>query len=271
MEEFGRIIFIFASIYLIYLLLYRFVFVIYQKKQLYPSVGVSIKELEPGQLKDLEIVFFSVRGGNVESWFFGDRKKRPVIMVFHGNSGTLETNYLFALELQKKGYHVMVVEYPGYGRSTGKPSEASFQELVEKAFDWVKSKKEVSNIIVYGNSLGGCVAGLLIGKKPIDLLILKSTFSSIARFISKMLYVPKFMVVDKFETENRIKLLDKPILIMHSKEDQLVPFAQAEILHGLATNSELAVYKGKHEGPDHIKTIEIISKFIGKHINSGTT
>ncbi|MGI9626212.1 MAG: alpha/beta hydrolase, partial [Longimicrobiales bacterium] len=124
----------------------------------------------------------------VEAWYlapvgFADAGPAPVIVFTHGN-GELIDYWLDEFEaLRAPGLGVLLVEYPGYGRSGGSPSESSITEAMTDAYDYLVSRADVdpTRIVAYGRSVGGGAAGALVRQRPVAALVLESSFTSVRR------------------------------------------------------------------------------------------
>jgi fermentation-respiration switch protein FrsA (DUF1100 family) len=133
--------------------------------------------------------------------------------------------------LAAAGLNALLVEFPGYGHSRGKPSRSTLRETFILAFDWLAGRADVDadRIVAYGRSLGGGVAGDLALNRPIGALVLQSTFSS-ASAIAREMFVPGFLVRDRFDNRRAVSDFSGPVLLMHGLRDDVIPYAHAEAL-----------------------------------------
>jgi fermentation-respiration switch protein FrsA (DUF1100 family) len=121
---------------------------------------------------------------------------------------------------------VLLVEYPGYGRSEGRPSQTSITDAMLRAHDWARAQAGIdpARIIPYGRSLGGAAAMVLATERGAPALILESTFTSVARFARDLRFrAPSFLIRDPFDTLTAVKTLNAPVLVIHGSQDQLIP------------------------------------------------
>ena len=171
--------------------------------------------------------------GRVEAWFFsaGGDVHRPTIIFAHGNGELIEDWQSDMERLTAAGPNALLVEFPGYGHSRGKPSRSSLRETFTLAFDWLVARDDVDadRIIAHGRSLGGGVAGDLALNRPIGALVLQSTFSSAKRFAREN-FVPGFLVRDRFDNRRAVSDFSGPVLLMHGIRDDVIPYAHAEAL-----------------------------------------
>ena len=171
--------------------------------------------------------------GQVEAWFFraeGD-VHRPTIIFAHGNGELIEDWQGDMEHLASAGLNALLVEFPGYGHSRGKPSRSSLRETFTLAFDWLVARDDVDadRIVAHGRSLGGGVAGDLALNRPIRALVLQSTFSS-ASAIARGNFVPSFLVRDRFDNRRAVSDFSGPVLLMHGIRDDVIPYTHAEAL-----------------------------------------
>ena len=151
------------------------------------------------------------------------------VLISHGNSEDIGTVMHFANELNKRGFAVMLYDYPGYGTSTGKPNERNSYKSVLAVYDYLINKKNIkpNKIIAYGHSLGGALAIYLASKKPVAGLFIESGFVSTFRVLTIYPLLP----FDKFNNLKRITKIQIPKVFVHGKEDNVVPFWHGEKLY----------------------------------------
>jgi fermentation-respiration switch protein FrsA (DUF1100 family) len=164
----------------------------------------------------------------------------PLVIYAHGN-GELIDSWIDQFEpLRAAGVSVLLVEYPGYGRSSGTPSEASISRAMVAAFDWAASQPSVdrAHIFGWGRSLGGGAICALARERPLAALVLESTFTSI-RAMAARLGFPAFLVRDPFDNLEVASGFAGRILLLHGDRDESIPFEHARSLHAAAPHSEL--------------------------------
>jgi fermentation-respiration switch protein FrsA (DUF1100 family) len=182
-----------------------------------------------------EIFFTSGNGYQLNGWFFPSLDQSPwedwVILVSHGNGGNISYRLkLYELWIQA-GFSVFPYDYKGYGLSSGRPSEQGTYEDATNAYEWlIKRGFKPDNIIALGESLGGAVATELATRRPLAGLVLQSTFTGI-KDLGKELFpwLPVEMIgsID-YATHSKLPDLNLPLLILHSREDTMIPFHHAE-------------------------------------------
>lgn len=189
----------------------------------------------------------------------GNPVKNNVILFFHGNAGNISTRISFFKKLYQQHFTILAFDYPGFGKSQGKPSEESCIQSALLFFHFLHKEKKYSRkqIILWGESLGGSLATSVSLQTHSPLLVLQSTFTDIQEMIRKVApKIPSFIYHSiGFETKRDLKKryqmtkLNKNMktLILHSREDDLIPFTHAEVLKKYATL--LYECHGKHTSP----------------------
>jgi uncharacterized protein len=161
------------------------------------------------------------------------RARRPAVLFLHGNAGNISHRLDKLAILYRLGADVLLLDYRGYGESEGAPSESGLYRDADAAYDWLIARGvPAGGIVVYGESLGGTVATDLAARRPVGALVLESTPSSIvgvARHHYPFLPVGAFLH-DRYDALARIDRVSAPILILHSPDDEIVPFEMAEAM-----------------------------------------
>jgi fermentation-respiration switch protein FrsA (DUF1100 family) len=187
-------------------------------------------------------VWLDHEGGRTEAWFLPARAPGAggALLYAHGN-GELIDHWMEAWEpLRDAGLSVLLVEYPGYGRSPGRPGKASIGAAMRAAYDWVVAQPGIDpkRVAGHGRSLGGGAACLLARDRALAALVLESTFTSIAD-ISRSRGFPGWVVVERFDNLSEVERFRGPILIRHGRTDAVIPASHAERLHAASPQSEL--------------------------------
>ena len=195
------------------------------------SLYFPMKEIEfmPSDVGlSYEDVYFNTDDGvRLNAWLVPAEDSRFTLLFCHGNGGNISHRIDKIEILNKLGLDIFIFDYRGYGKSEGRPSEKGFYRDIEAAYNYLISEKNVSpeRMILYGESLGGAVAIDLAAKKTAKALIIEATFSC-TKDMARGLYpvFPTFLISSKFDSAAKIKKLTLPKLIIHSKNDDIVPF-----------------------------------------------
>lgn len=182
-----------------------------------------------------EIVRLPLSGGEAQALFLAPsplfKGPAPLLIFMHGN-GELADQWLPDFEeVTRWGVGALLLEYPGYGRSAGSPSERSINEAALAAFDWAlhDSRIDGGRIVPYGRSLGGGPAVRLAVDRKAPALILESSFTSVAAFAAQFL-APAFLVSDRFDSLTTLSSYRGPLLVVHGSRDEVVPIAHGRAL-----------------------------------------
>jgi fermentation-respiration switch protein FrsA (DUF1100 family) len=222
------------------------------------------------RVDNMKKVWLITSKGKVEAWYIPAKdtvagNKRPAVIFSHGNGELIDYCVEEFLPYTVLGVDLMLVEYPGYGRSKGRPSQRAIQEVMVQAYDWLKDQRSIDGrrIIAHGRSVGGGAACGLVRERKVVALILQSTFTDAKQF-ARPYFLPPFLVKDKFENSNVIKSYDGPVLVIHGEDDQIIPYANGVALSKSAKNSTFITYSCNHNDcpPDVYQYWKDIQKFL---------
>jgi fermentation-respiration switch protein FrsA (DUF1100 family) len=187
---------------------------------------------------------------DVESFFLpGHDADRPVpvLIATHGN-GELADWWIEPYDVVRSwGVSVVLVEYPGYGRSGGRPGQDTITDVMVSVFDRVAAHPDLDagRVVLHGRSLGGAAACALAAQRPVRAMILESTFTSVRSFARRYgLFGP--LVRDPFDNLAVVRDYRGPILILHGRNDAIIPADHARALHAAARDSELELLECGH-------------------------
>jgi pimeloyl-ACP methyl ester carboxylesterase len=189
--------------------------------------------------------------GPVEAWYLPPvdacADPAPTIIFFHGNGELIEWLPREFDEPRQWGLGVLLVEFPGYGRSSGSPSESSITSAALAAYDWAHTQAFIdgTRLVAYGRSLGGAAAMLVAAKRTVPCLVLESTFTSVRSFAHQFA-VPRFAILDPFDSLALIGTYAGSVLVLHGEHDDLVPIAHGAELARAAKQSRFHVLPCGH-------------------------
>jgi len=185
-----------------------------------------------------EIYFKTFDNVRLHSWFIPNDKRPAYTVIFcHGNAGNISHRLEKIALLYKLGLDIFIFDYRGYGKSEGTPSESGLYKDVDAAYKYLTEKRRIpkDNILLYGESIGGAVAINLAAKSDVRALITEEAFTS-TKDMTKIYYpfMPHFIMSSKLDSVSKIKNIKSPKLIIHSIDDEIVPFRLGEKLFNAA-------------------------------------
>ncbi|VAW94397.1 Hydrolase, alpha/beta fold family [hydrothermal vent metagenome] len=208
----------------------------------------------------------------LHGWYLPVSNSRQVVLFFHGNGGNISHREDSLKIFNQLGLNVLIIDYRGYGLSEGSITESGIYLDAMAAWQYLLNQHDYSgkDIIVFGRSLGGAVATQLASQVQPRALIIESSFSSIKDMASRILpFISKLIYLRyDFNTESSIKQVRVPVLVMHSLDDDIIPF-QLGIKIFKAANEPKEFYKlqGNHNNgfmesmPEYQQTIK---QFLGR-------
>lgn len=205
-----------------------------QRKMIFPRHMIPVTHIDqPDYVQPFTI---NTDAGQVDAMFIpapnaSADHPAPLLVYAHGN-GELIDFWPAALQPYRElGLSVLLVEYRGYGKSAGSPSQAAITDDYLQAIDQIAKRPDIDSkrIIYQGRSLGGGVVCSILRSRPPAALILQSTFTSIPDLAIRMGF-PSFLILDKFDNVSALASYTGPVLIMHGRHDNVIPFQHAEQL-----------------------------------------
>jgi len=184
----------------------------------------------PGELGlDFESVVFKTSDGlRLTGWFVPADNSRLTVLFCHGNGGNMSHRLDSISILHNLGLNCFIFDYRGYGQSEGKPSEEGTYLDARAAYKWLTEEKKESadDIILFGRSLGGSIGAQLASKVEVKALIIESSFTSYVDIGKKFYpYMPvRWFTKFSYKTVDYVKDVHCPVMIIHSRNDELVPF-----------------------------------------------
>ena len=233
-----------------------------QRQIIFPRSQIPYPSGAENVISGLEKIWLTTYSGKIEAWFMPPlninpskpfpakpvpAKPAPAVIFGHGNAELIDFCPEELKGFTRIGIGVLLIEYPGYGRSEGSPSQKSISHAFNAGYDYLVSRKDVdpNRIILFGRSLGGGAVCALASNKPSAALILQSTFTSARAFASRFL-APGFLVRDPFDNLSVVSTYTGPVLIIHGKNDDIIPFSHGKALYKKVGNGKMIVYDCGH-------------------------
>lgn len=227
--------------------------VLIERRLIYKPVRSTLQT--PGHI-DIpyeEVYFTASDNTRLHGWWLPAKQARGAILYCHGNRGSLADRIWIARDLSSLPYHLFLFDYRGYGNSSGKPSARGTRRDVIAAWDYVQARLGGGAnppIALFGSSLGGAIAGQLLGERPLRCVILEGTFTSTLsmgnRFYPWMF--PRLTCINRYDTLAALQKYTGPLLISHSTHDAVIPFDMGKKLFDAAPSAqkEFFEFTGPH-------------------------
>jgi fermentation-respiration switch protein FrsA (DUF1100 family) len=186
----------------------------------------------------------------LHGWFVGEQSSR-VVLFFHGNAGNISHRLDSIRQFRDLGLAVFIIDYRGYGQSEGRTTERGLYRDADAAWRYLTEDRGIAaaNIIVFGRSLGASVASRLAGQHEPLALIVESSFTSVpdiaqdlypwlpARWLSRLRHATRDYIQDVY----------CPVLVVHSRDDEIIPFHHGEAIFASANEPKtLLEIRGTH-------------------------
>ncbi len=229
---------ILSSVLVAYLVVIIFIY-FYQRNLLYHPLENNYQNDKP-QFNYDEVSIKVDDEITLKSWLVDkDLEKFKTLLIFHGNAGNLSNRIYKLNELDKLDLNILLISWRGFSGNKGSPSEKNLYQDARAAVKWLNEKKVKNNqIVLYGESLGTGVAVEIAKNSDFNSVILESPFTSIEN--SAKIYYPylpvKLLLKDRFDSINKIEMINIPILIMHGEKDDVVPIFMGKELFDKANN-----------------------------------
>lgn len=207
----------------------------------------------------LESILFENRNGDtLNAWLIEPREQSNGTLLYflHGNAGNIVFNSGLALPFVEKGYRVFILDYSGFGFSQGKPTRKNVLSDANDGLKFIVNRLNYTHLLIYGQSLGGHLAAVVGAQNQADIdgIILEGAFSSHSDIAANRVPIlGRVFTREIYSGKKHIRKYTKPVLIIHSTEDETVPFELGEKLYEAANKpKEFYSIEKKHvRGPIH--------------------
>lgn len=222
--------------------------------------------------------FTTTDGVRIHGWFFRHDEPRATLLLFHGNAGNVSHRLPLCTAYRDLGYQVFIIDYRGYGRSAGEPSEEGLYRDADGAYGYLSGREDTKNVplVIFGSSLGGAVAVDLGLRHGADAVILEATFTSaadVAAIHYPFLPVRMFLRTE-FNSLEKIPGITAPVLFIHGEEDTIIPIDLGRRLFDAAgAGKEFhAIPRAGHNDllqSGGARYLEVIDIFLRRHLPGG--
>ena len=216
----------------------------------FPSAGLVMTPEDWGLAYD-DVTFSAADGVSLHGGYVPREGARNVVLFLHGNAGNISHRGESVRIFHDLGLDVFIFDYRGYGRSVGRPSEAGLYEDARAAWRHLTEERGIDgrNVVIFGRSLGGAVAARLASEVDPGAVIIESGFTS-ARDVARAVFpvVSRLSVVRfEFAAAEALAQVTAPVLVLHSRDDEIMPFELGERLYLAAREPKAFVeLRGDH-------------------------
>ena len=201
---------------------------------------------------EFESIHFKTADGlGLFGWFVPCDGARGAILFCHGNAGNISHRLESIQIFHRLGLDVFIFDYRGYGQSEGKPTEHGTYEDAEAAWQYLTEERQLppEQVIVFGRSIGGAIASWLAQRHTPGALIVESSFTSLRDAASTLYpYLPiRLFLRFEYNTVDYLRGVSCPVLIVHSRDDEIMPFSHGIRLFEVASDpKDFLEIKGTH-------------------------
>ena len=212
----------------------------------------------------------------LDAWFIPADPARGTLLFCHGNAGNNSHRLDSIRRYHELGLSVLIFDYRGYGRSTGKPTEQGTYRDADAAWQHLVAQRGIppERIILFGRSLGASIAADLATRQPAAGVILESAFTSVPDIAAQLYpWLPvRWLSRYRYNTEKKLADIHSPVLIVHSRDDEIIPYSNGERLYAAANESKLFLeLRGGHNdgfmvsGDSYIRGLDVfINEVLGE-------
>ncbi|MCE8021557.1 alpha/beta hydrolase [Halomonas sp. MCCC 1A11036] len=215
-------------------------------------------------------------GLTLDAWWIPVENARGSLLFLHGNAGNISHRLDSIRQFHRLGLSVLILDYRGYGRSEGRPSEAGTAQDARAGWRWlIEQEVPADRIVLFGRSLGAAVAAELAAALPSReqpaAIILESPFRSVPALGQRLYpFLPvRWLATLDYPTERYVRQIEAPLLIIHSRDDEIIPYGEGEAVFAAANEPKamLTIRGGHNTGfvesePEYSASID---DFLSRH------
>ena len=213
-------------------------------------------------------------GTRIHAWYLPHPTSDQALLYCHGNAGNLSHRGNSIVKMRDVlDVSVLIIDYPGYGKSEGIPSEQGCYQAADAAYEWLCEKKNIEpkKILLYGGSLGGGVAVDLASRKEHRGIVLVNTYTTLPDTACSIYWwapVPiRALMTNRFDNISKINKCRRPVMIVHGTDDELIPYSQGERLFAAANEPKqfVSIPGNTHNDPLPADFFTTLKEFLKKH------
>ena len=225
-----------------------------------------------------DVNFETADGISLHGWYVYARNPRGTVLFLHGNAGNISHRLDSIAIFHELGLDTFIIDYRGYGQSEGKPSEEGTYRDAEAAWQYLVTErgKDPERIIMFGRSIGGGVAAWLATRHKAAALIVESSFTSAVDMAAHLYPFMPVRLISRLQypVADYVARAECPVLIVHSRDDEIIPFAMGKALYEAAPAPKAFIeLAGDHNNGfllSRDRYSKELAKFIADHLEDGT-
>ena len=200
-----------------------------------------------------DLTLTAADGVKLSAWYVPVKDAKGTALILHGNARNMGSDMDVIEMFPAMGWNVLILDYRGFGKSQGVPTEEGTYLDAQAAWDWLVKVRGESpeRIVIVGRSLGAAIAAHLASRNPAGGLMLEAAFTTLTEVGQERypLFPVKLLSKFRYETRSYLKETVCPVLIIHSRDDEIIPFHHAEALYAAAPGKKTLVeIGGPHRG-----------------------
>jgi fermentation-respiration switch protein FrsA (DUF1100 family) len=226
----------------------------------------------------VDVNFETADGFSLHGWYVYADNPRGTVLFLHGNAGNISHRLDSIAIFHELGLDTFIIDYRGYGQSEGKPGEEGTYRDAEAAWEHLVTERgeDPARIVVFGRSIGGGVAAWLATRHKAAALIVESSFTSAVEMAAHLYPFMPVRLISRLQypVVDYVARAECPVLIVHSRDDEIIPFAMGKELYEAAPAPKAFIeLAGDHNNGfllsgDHYR--EELAKFIADYLEDGT-
>jgi hypothetical protein len=207
--------------------------------------------------KEINLPLTEERNLSIIRFTVPDSIRKGVVLYFHGNRRNIERYAPYAGHFTRNNYEVWMVDYPGFGKTNGKLSEAILYQDAMQLYKMANAQYAPDSIIIYGKSVGTGIAAQLAARTDCKRLILETPYYSIESLMKHyaFIYPVSWMAKYKFPVHEYLQRVHVPVSLIHGSRDEIIPYKQSKrLLSESSPGTELiTIEQGRHNNLNDYK------------------
>ena len=238
-----------------------------------PGRELEVSPQDAG-FKYVDVHFKTADGLTLHGWYVYAHNPRGTVLFLHGNAGNISHRLDSIAIFHELGLNTFIIDYRGYGQSEGKPGEEGTYRDAEAAWEHLVTERgeDPARIIVFGRSIGGAVASWLATEHKPAALIVESSFTSAIEMAAHLYpFMPVRLISRlRYPVIDFVARITCPVLIVHSRDDEIIPFAMGKALYKVAPAPKAFLeLEGDHNNGfllSRDRYREALADFISEHL-----